>query len=268
VVIIVPLQGLFASAFLSRAVPIAASVVVHASLATSLVLGAAGHARAGVAPTSIEIDVDVTPETPAAPPREEQEEAPAQPAKAAAAMPPTHHHDYPVPPSHDATPHDPNLVHDHADAHDHDAPAQAAPALAADSVMPRFTIASGASSHPIGGAVSASGSGNGGASSEAPAAPIETLPVSAVSVPATLAAAAVAAYPPAARSDDREGDVGLEIVVDGDGRVLDAHLTRPAGHGFDESALEAIRRYRFAPAKKDGRAVRVRMPWIVQFRLR
>ncbi len=267
------LQGLFASAFLSRVVPVVASVVVHASLATGLVLGAAGHARASAAPASLEIDVDVTPaESPAQPAREEEEPEPApQPARAAAAAtPPTHHHDYPVPPSHDSTPHDPNLVHDHADDHDHDhdAPARAAPALAADSSLPRFTIASGASVHATGGMVSSQGAGNGGAAAAGAAPPTETLAAADVQVPATLVAAAAAAYPPAARSDDREGDVGLEIVVDGDGRVQAAHLTRPAGHGFDESALEAIRRYRFAPARKDGRAVRVRMPWTVQFRLR
>jgi len=41
-----------------------------------------------------------------------------------------------------------------------------------------------------------------------------------------------------------------------------------AGFGLDEAARQAVTRYRFSPALRDGRAVRVRMRWIVQFRLR
>jgi TonB family protein len=47
-----------------------------------------------------------------------------------------------------------------------------------------------------------------------------------------------------------------------------APVARRAGHGFDASALAAIRAYRFSPAEREGRRVRVRMPWTVQFRLR
>jgi len=41
-----------------------------------------------------------------------------------------------------------------------------------------------------------------------------------------------------------------------------------AGYGLDEAALTAIRAYRFSPAVRAGRAVPVRMRWVVQFRLR
>jgi TonB family protein len=90
----------------------------------------------------------------------------------------------------------------------------------------------------------------------------------AVSAPAKLAGTVTAAYPAEARADDVEGEVALEIVVDAEGRVIDARVVKRAGHGFDDSALVAIKQYRFSPAQRDGRSVRVRMPWTVQFRLR
>jgi protein TonB len=64
-----------------------------------------------------------------------------------------------------------------------------------------------------------------------------------------------------------EGDVGLELVVGVSGAVESARIVHAVGHGLDESALRAVREYRFAPATKAGRAVRVRMGWSMQFRL-
>lgn len=252
---------------------LSSSVILHWSIASAIVLGTGGHAKAvTTSDPSLEIDVAVE-EPPAPAAKEVEEEAPAEPAKIASntsAPPPTHTHDYPVPPSHDARPHDPSLRHDHDDDHDHDhaEPAQAAPALTATdtSALPRFTIAIG-NGAPTGGSVSQSGVGNGGSPAATSAPPVVLTPEG-VSVQAHALGRPDPAYPPAARADDREGDVGLVIVVDESGTVIDARISRPAGHGFDESALAAIKRLRFSPAQRDGRAVRVRMPWTMQFRLR
>ena len=118
-------------------------------------------------------------------------------------------------------------------------------------------------SNGAGTGVSSAADGEGAGASSA-----VTYSVNAVSAPAKLVSSVTAAYPADARADDVEGDVGLEIVVDVEGRVVDARVVTRAGHGFDESALAAIRRYRFSAAQRDGRNVRVRMPWNVQFRLR
>jgi TonB family protein len=75
-------------------------------------------------------------------------------------------------------------------------------------------------------------------------------------------------YPEAARRAELEADVALELVVGPDGRVASARVVRPAGYGLDDEAVRAVRAYRFSPARLDGRPVRVRMPWTVQFRLR
>jgi TonB family protein len=198
------------------------------------------------------------------------------------APPPDHTHPYPVP-GHDARPHDPSQPHSHDRAHDdpdhdHDrdhaegTPAAAAPVVANDPAkMPVFAIASGGGSMTAGSTRVAEGKGDGAASgSGAPENGVGavTYSVSGVSTPAKLVASATAAYPTDARSDDVEGDVGLEIVVDATGQVVDARVVKRAGHGFDESALAAIRRYRFSAAQREGRNVRVRMPWTVNFRLR
>jgi TonB family protein len=65
-----------------------------------------------------------------------------------------------------------------------------------------------------------------------------------------------ATYPPEAMRDRLEGTVGLEVVVDEGGRVVDARVVQPAGHGFDEAALAAVRQFVFEPARKDGAPIR------------
>jgi TonB family protein len=61
-----------------------------------------------------------------------------------------------------------------------------------------------------------------------------------------------ATYPPEALRDRIAGTVGLEVVVDEHGRVVDAGVVQAAGHGFDEAALAAVRQFVFEPARKDG----------------
>jgi protein TonB len=90
----------------------------------------------------------------------------------------------------------------------------------------------------------------------------------AVDVPARLSHGEPPAYPAAARADGLEGDVLMELVVSPFGEVESARVSRPVGHGLDEAAVVAARRFRFAPAVKEGRPVRVRVSWTMQFRLR
>lgn len=267
----------------ARSVPVIASVVLHASLAAGLVATAAGHSRAGAASPTAEMTVDVeTLDTRELiePPPVVPVAAPVPPSQVANDAQPTHTHPYPVDPSHDAHPHDPSLHHDEATPPDHDhddhaEPAAAAPALVAPAAaLPKFDLSSG-SGAPSGVHVAGSGTRTGasaaagpGASTPANATDDVVHAASTVQVAARLVQSVVAAYPVHARADEVEGDVGVEIVVDREGRVVDARVTRPAGHGFDEAALTAVRAYRFSPALRVGRAVRVRMPWSVRFRLR
>ena len=89
-----------------------------------------------------------------------------------------------------------------------------------------------------------------------------------VNVRARLLSSSPLVYPAAARQAQIEIDLPVEIVVAADGRVAAARALTRAGYGLDEAALHAIRQYRFSPALRGGRPVRVRMRWTVQFRLR
>jgi protein TonB len=175
---------------------------------------------------------------------------------------PTHTHPYPVPADHDWTPHDPNLVHPHAPATNAtpDAPAQAAPALAGSDDTPHFTIAIGTGDDAYG-AVSPGGTAPPHEDSSEP------IGQDSVDAQARLVMGLAPSYPDAARADGVEGDVRLELVVGVSGAVESARVVRGIGHGLDESALRAVRQFRFAPASKAGHPVRVRMAWSVQFRL-
>ena len=76
-----------------------------------------------------------------------------------------------------------------------------------------------------------------------------------------------AAYPEGARQRSLDGNVGMEILVDEEGRVTNARVTRPAGNGFDAVALRFIRKHRFRPATRNGQPVTVWIPWLYKFRI-
>ena len=235
------------------------SAVAHAAVMLTTTLGHPGPSSSARDDGAIEVTTELTPapEAPAA-------EATPAPAAGHAAHWPTHTHPYPVPADHDWTPHDPNLVHVHAplDAPAHpQAPAQAAPALTADDDTPSFTIAVSTGDEGAHGTVSSTGT----------AAPHEdsSEPVAEQSVdgPARLVHGFAPSYPEAARTAGIEGDVRLELVVSTSGAVESARVVQGIGHGLDEAALQAVRQFRFAPATREGHAVRVRMGWSMQFRL-
>ncbi len=75
-------------------------------------------------------------------------------------------------------------------------------------------------------------------------------------------------YPPQARMRKIEGNVVVEFVVAADGapRQIEVVSSRP-GDVFTEAAIRAIRRWRFTPGKKGGRAVATRVRQKVNFQL-
>jgi len=74
--------------------------------------------------------------------------------------------------------------------------------------------------------------------------------------PPTLTHRAQATYPAEALQGHLEGVVGLDLVVDENGKVAGARVIAPAGHGFDEAALAAARDFVFEPARRNGTAIR------------
>jgi TonB family protein len=184
-----------------------------------------------------------------------------------------HTHAYPVAPDHDAFDHDESIEHTPYlphDAHEHpdhpaDAPSDVVTAPASAAALPNFSISIG-NAPAAHGIVQANGTGTG--ASVAP--PDDDAPVAAdhVAEAARLVSSVLPAYPADARSEEVEADVPLEIVVDKSGAVKSVRALGHVGYGFDEAAITAMRQYRFSPAARGGRAVSVRMPWTVQFRLK
>ena len=62
-------------------------------------------------------------------------------------------------------------------------------------------------------------------------------------------------YPPRALRLRREGEVLLRLEIDSSGHLQSATVVESAGYGFDASALDALRRARFAPASRGGLSV-------------
>jgi TonB family protein len=75
-------------------------------------------------------------------------------------------------------------------------------------------------------------------------------------------------YTDEARRRSLRGDVLLEIVVRSDGRVGDVRVVRGLGSGLDERAVQAVRQWRFSPARRLGTPVDVMVEVAVEFRLR
>jgi protein TonB len=77
------------------------------------------------------------------------------------------------------------------------------------------------------------------------------------------------AYPVAARYDGAEGRVLLRVRVDAEGRVQGIEIVATSGHPIlDRAATEAVRRWRFAPARAGGTTVPGEIDVPIQFRLR
>ncbi|MBI3447782.1 MAG: energy transducer TonB [Acidobacteria bacterium] len=75
------------------------------------------------------------------------------------------------------------------------------------------------------------------------------------------------AYPELARISRMEGRVVLEIVVGRDGNV-EAVTVLKSSAVFDEAAMVAVRKWRYEPALQNGRAVKVFVTVVVDFKLR
>jgi periplasmic protein TonB len=74
-------------------------------------------------------------------------------------------------------------------------------------------------------------------------------------------------YSDQARLARYNGTVLLRLIIDEKGDPRDIHVLRSLGLGLDEKAIEAVRRWRFRPGLKDGKAVAVDANIEVNFQL-
>jgi TonB family protein len=86
--------------------------------------------------------------------------------------------------------------------------------------------------------------------------------------PPTLVREVKPSYTDEARRRAVEGDVVLEIVVRRDGTVGDIRVKRSLGAGLEQRAIDAVRQWRFGPARRQGSPVDVVVEVSVEFKLR
>lgn len=96
----------------------------------------------------------------------------------------------------------------------------------------------------------------------------EYVPLPAVSALPSFDVKVEPVYPDEARRAGLEGLVILEVGIDANGRVYDAVVVQPAGHGFDEAAVQAMKKSSFHPARRGNEPVAVRLRIPVRFTLK
>lgn len=74
-------------------------------------------------------------------------------------------------------------------------------------------------------------------------------------------------YSKEARKAKYQGTCLLWLIVDANGNPREVKVTRALGKGLDEKAIEAVKKWKFEPATKDGQPVAVEINVEVTFRL-
>jgi TonB family protein len=74
-------------------------------------------------------------------------------------------------------------------------------------------------------------------------------------------------YPKKESKARHRGTVVLDLVVDADGLPRDIKVFHPLSPEFDEEALDAVKKWKFSPASKDGKPIATQIKVEVSFRL-
>lgn len=75
-------------------------------------------------------------------------------------------------------------------------------------------------------------------------------------------------YPELAKQNGLDGKVTIQFIVEKDGKITNVEVVKKAGWGFDEAALEVVKKMpAWKPAKQNGKAVRLQMSLPVRFTL-
>ncbi|MDX2186487.1 MAG: energy transducer TonB [Opitutaceae bacterium] len=72
-------------------------------------------------------------------------------------------------------------------------------------------------------------------------------------------------YPDAMKREGVSGIVAVSIVIDEGGNVIKATVAKSTNPEFDSPAVEAVEKWKFKPAKKDGNAVKVKVTVPLRF---
>ena len=87
----------------------------------------------------------------------------------------------------------------------------------------------------------------------------DLVPLDQVDVKPRRISGEAARYPEEAHRLHLLGSVTVDMLVDDSGRTQDVHVVESAGEVLDRPVLEAVRRWRYEPARKNGVKVKVRL---------
>ncbi|WP_404424158.1 energy transducer TonB [Nibricoccus sp. IMCC34717] len=72
-------------------------------------------------------------------------------------------------------------------------------------------------------------------------------------------------YPESLKRDGTSGIVAVSIVIDEEGNVIKATVAKSTNPEFDKPAMDAVEKWKFKPAKKEGNAVKVKVTVPLRF---
>jgi protein TonB len=75
-------------------------------------------------------------------------------------------------------------------------------------------------------------------------------------------------YPRTLRTQRLEGSVDVGFVVSAKGTVQDPHAVSSTNEGFEQAAIDAVKKWKFKPAMKDGKPVNTKVLVTVTFSLK
>lgn len=75
-------------------------------------------------------------------------------------------------------------------------------------------------------------------------------------------------YPRTLRIQRLEGTVDVGFVITAKGTTQDPHAVSSTNEGFEQAAIDAVKKWKFKPASKDGKPVNTRVLVTVTFSLK
>ena len=74
-------------------------------------------------------------------------------------------------------------------------------------------------------------------------------------------------YPYALKREGVSGVVAVKVLIDVNGSVAECAVSKSTNPGFEAAALDAVKKWKFKPAKKDGAPVEARLIIPIQFQI-
>lgn len=72
-------------------------------------------------------------------------------------------------------------------------------------------------------------------------------------------------YPPDLRRDGVSGLVMVKCTIDENGNVVDPQVEKSSNPSFEKPAVEALKKWKFKPAKQDGAPVAIKVSIPIKF---